>query len=79
MKGPTPKKRLSKTRSRRRHSMYVHKKQVKLAQRTTLVKCRNCGEPKRAHHVCPHCGMYRGKLVIDKAAKAVKQIKKIKA
>ena len=34
-----------------------------------LVKCPNCGELIRSHHVCPKCGMYDGKeIVADKEA-----------
>lgn len=27
--------------------------------------CSNCGEMKRSHHVCPECGHYDGKDVIN--------------
>ncbi|HET6182477.1 MAG TPA: 50S ribosomal protein L32 [Acetobacteraceae bacterium] len=33
-------------------------------------ECPNCGEQKRPHHVCPHCGHYGGREVI--AAEKVK-------
>jgi len=25
------------------------------------ISCPNCGEPTLAHHVCRHCGVYRGR------------------
>lgn len=31
-----------------------------------LVKCPNCDELIRSHHVCPKCGMYNGKEVVAK-------------
>jgi large subunit ribosomal protein L32 len=55
--GALPKQRISRHRqgNRRRHDFIapVH-----------LVGCRNCGEMKRPHHVCPSCGFYRGRQVI---------------
>ena len=30
---------------------------------TGLVKCSNCGEMIKSHHVCPKCGYYDGKAV----------------
>lgn len=34
-------------------------------------ECPNCGEQKRPHHVCSHCGHYDGREVIG-AGKALK-------
>jgi large subunit ribosomal protein L32 len=55
--GALPKQRISRHRqgNRRRHIF------LKLPQ---VQPCRNCGEPKLAHHVCPSCGVYRGRQVI---------------
>ncbi len=55
--GALPKQRISRHRqgNRRRHHYLAD---------LNLVPCRNCGEKKRAHHVCPSCGMYRGRQVI---------------
>ena len=30
-----------------------------------IVECPTCGEPKVAHHVCPNCGKYAGRVVIE--------------
>lgn len=27
-------------------------------------KCQNCGREKAPHHVCSHCGYYKGRLVV---------------
>jgi len=55
--GALPKQRISRHRqgNRRRH-IYL--------TAPALVSCRNCGETKRPHHVCPSCGYYRGRQVI---------------
>ncbi len=31
----------------------------------TLVSCTNCGNKIMRHRVCPKCGFYRGKQVIE--------------
>ena len=56
--GALPKQRISRHRqgNRRRHHFIPP---------LNLVDCRHCGEPKLPHHVCPHCGMYRGRQVIQ--------------
>lgn len=51
-----PKRRQSRARSRKRRTHWV-------LQMPTLVECSNCGEKKRAHRVCPHCGFYQGREV----------------
>jgi large subunit ribosomal protein L32 len=30
-----------------------------------LVECRYCHEMKQPHHVCPSCGKYRGRQVLE--------------
>ncbi len=44
-----------------------------------LSKCSNCGAYHIRHRVCPECGYYRGKQVIDVVALAEKQAKKAQA
>ena len=55
-----PKKKVSKSRrgQRRSHDAF---------RATTLVECSNCGEMKLPHHICPACGHYKGREVIDTA------------
>lgn len=64
---PVPKKRHSKTRSRKRRTHW------KLTA-PAVVDCPHCHEPKLPHRVCPHCGYYAGKevLVVSKAAEKSK-------
>jgi large subunit ribosomal protein L32 len=30
-----------------------------------LSECPNCHEPKLPHRVCPHCGQYKGREVVE--------------
>ncbi len=34
-------------------------------RRANLAECPNCHEPKLPHRVCPHCGQYKGREVIE--------------
>ncbi|MGA2987321.1 MAG: 50S ribosomal protein L32 [Terriglobia bacterium] len=52
-----PKRRHSKARKNRRRS-HDH-----LAM-PAIAECPHCHESKMPHHVCPHCGYYKGKEVI---------------
>jgi large subunit ribosomal protein L32 len=56
-----PKRRVSTTRRDKRRSS------VWKLKAPTLVKCSNCGEYTRPHHVCSNCGYYDGKEVVKKA------------
>jgi large subunit ribosomal protein L32 len=53
-----PKRRKSKSRKgmRRAHD------HAKLLQ---PVACPQCNEPVLPHHVCPHCGVYKGRTIIE--------------
>lgn len=52
-----PKKKLTR---RRRDNRRAH---IRI-QPPALVICPQCREYRRAHHVCPHCGTYRGRQVL---------------
>ena len=52
-----PARRTSKTRKRLRRTHY--KLQV-----PGMSACTNCGELRKAHHVCPSCGYYGDKEVV---------------
>lgn len=56
--GALPKQKISRHRqgNRRRHHFLTA---------PALVPCRECGATKQAHHVCPTCGKYRGRQVIE--------------
>ncbi len=51
-----PKRKTSKTKKRMRRSHHG------LAG-TSLISCSHCGEPKKSHRVCPHCGFYKDREV----------------
>ena len=53
-----PKRRQSKTRTRKRRT---HDKAVA----PTLAVCPNCGAFHIYHTVCPTCGYYRGKVLVN--------------
>lgn len=59
-----PKKRTSRARKnmRRAHDHIVHTAAVS--------DCPNCGELHLRHHVCEHCGHYRGLIIRPVAAEA---------
>ena len=53
-----PKKRLTSTRSGNRQSHLAIKG-------VSLAKCEKCHESIMPHAVCPNCGTYRGRQVIE--------------
>jgi len=55
---PLPKRKLSKGRRDRRRA---HDS----IEAPNLVQCRNCGEMRLSHRVCPSCGHFRGREVIS--------------
>lgn len=42
-----------------------------------LSKCANCGAMGLPHRVCAVCGQYRGRVVLDMAARAAKKATKV--
>jgi large subunit ribosomal protein L32 len=55
---PHPKRKLSKGRRDRRRSQDA-------LQSRNLVACSNCGAMRLPHTVCPNCGHYKGREVIE--------------
>ena len=53
-----PKKKVSKSRRNKRRSHHA-------LSTAAYVECPNCGEYKRPHHVCPSCGYYDGREVVE--------------
>jgi large subunit ribosomal protein L32 len=55
---PVPKKRHSKSRTRKRRSSHAR------MDAPTVNLCPKCSEPKLPHHICPNCGTYKGREVV---------------
>ena len=45
----------------------------------TLAACSNCGAKHRPHHMCLECGYYKGRQVMDLAAKKAARAERMKA
>lgn len=54
-----PQKRQSTTRRNKRRANHDR------MSAPTVVLCPECSEPKLPHHVCPNCGTYKGRQVIE--------------
>ncbi|MBW2061225.1 MAG: 50S ribosomal protein L32 [Deltaproteobacteria bacterium] len=52
------KRKMSRSKSRKRRTHYSQKQ-------PTLVHCSQCDELKLPHHVCPNCGTYQGRQIIE--------------
>ena len=63
-----PKRRKSKSRKRTSRSNWK-------ATPISLSKCSNCGSLIKPHNVCPFCGYYKGKQVIQIKVKESKKEK----
>lgn len=55
---PLPKRKVSSGRRDRRRAHDALKAR-------NVVNCPNCGEPRLPHRVCPNCGHYQGREVIE--------------
>lgn len=55
-----PKRRHSKARSAKRKANWMR------ASKPSVVECPKCHEPKLNHRVCPSCGNYKDREVIEK-------------
>ena len=66
-----PKRRWSKTRTRKGRT----NKKLKI---TPLNVCPQCKQPKLSHRICPVCGYYKGRQVIEIKDKKVDKKKKEK-
>ena len=66
---PLPKRQHSKQRSRKRRTHW----KIKVA---SLGKCPQCGKPIISHRICPFCGSYKGKQVVEIKVKPKKTDKR---
>ncbi|MBO2520267.1 MAG: 50S ribosomal protein L32 [Firmicutes bacterium] len=58
-----PKRRHSKARTRTRRSTWK-------AAVPEMSRCPQCHQPKLPHRVCPHCGAYAGRTVLQAGAES---------
>ena len=56
-----PKRKQSKSRSA------IRRAQVKKQPVPHFAPCPRCSEPRISHRVCPSCGYYKDRMVIEKA------------
>jgi large subunit ribosomal protein L32 len=69
--GGVPKKRHTKgSRNQRRMHLFL--------ENPTLTVCKKCGKPVKAHIVCPACGFYKGKEVVDVLSKLDRRSRRAK-
>ena len=64
-----PKQRHTKSRRNRRRAHHA-------LRAIRLIKCSYCAHVILPHHVCPFCGYYKGRQIIDVMAKLSKREKK---
>ena len=55
---PNPRRKISRSKRDMRRASWANK-----LTSSNLSACGNCGEAKLPHHVCPHCGYYKGKAI----------------
>ncbi len=56
--GPLPKRKISKGRRNRRRAHDA-------LGAPRLVECNNCHDMMLPYRVCPHCGQYKGRQILD--------------
>ncbi|MCF7836473.1 50S ribosomal protein L32 [Candidatus Gracilibacteria bacterium] len=78
-KHPVPKRKSSKTRTKRRYSTWESGELKRLTNKSKTVACPKCKQPRLPHTACSVCGYYRGRVVIDLVAKDSKKVQKVKA
>ena len=64
-KRPTPKKKQAKSQSSRRYKAFQNRARKRLINSVQLSTCPKCKEAKLQHTVCPTCGEYKGRKVIN--------------
>jgi large subunit ribosomal protein L32 len=78
-KHPVPKQRSTSTRSKTRYSTWKTNELKRLTKVSKTVDCPKCKQPRLPHTACATCGYYRGRVVVDLAAKDAKKVQKIQA
>lgn len=55
---PLPKRKHSRARGRKRRTHWT-------LTAPNVISCPNCKQAVLPHHICPHCGHYRGRQMIE--------------
>jgi len=66
---PHPKKRKTKSGRNQRRAHHALKS-------LSLTGCKKCGKPAKPHHICPECGYYNSKKIVDVSKKFLKKKEK---
>ena len=53
-----PKKKVSKSRSKRRVATWERLTLKKITEKYHVIECKNCGSSIVSHTICKHCGYY---------------------
>ncbi len=69
-----PKKKISKTQSRKRHATWETLNLKRIVSTYQVGKCANCWARKLSHRVCPVCWYYKGKQVLTIKSKSKEKI-----
>lgn len=69
-----PRKKRSIAKKHQRYSSWATKKMKKMTNKMSLVVCDNCKKFKKSHHVCQHCGYYKGRQVLTIKVKKGKTV-----
>ena len=64
-------------RMRHTHEHTANRRSHHALKEPRLSTCKDCGEKHVRHHMCDSCGRYRGRVVVDVAAKAAKKAERI--
>ncbi len=77
-KHPTPKQKVNRASVRSRYSTFTKIVRRKLTEGSPIVSCVQCKQPKVNHRVCPTCGYYASKKIVN-MDKGLSKVTKIKA
>lgn len=58
-----PRRKHSKSRTRKRRSVYYGSLSA-----PNTVECEHCSSVKLRHRICPSCGIYRGRQIVERVA-----------
>lgn len=78
-KKPTPKQMHARASGRTRYSRFQRQVRTRLTNMVHLVRCQQCSSQHLVHMVCPNCGYYRGRKILDMEKKLKEKITKVTA